>query len=140
MSSKTFTIGGTSTVGSTVTVRVANGDIKVREGILKRAGHTDIKLAALQAPMTRDEFAASLAAQGIVAVIPKGGKKAAEGAEPKAPKTPRVPKAAKTVAAATPAAEVPAETFGQRMSRIRAQKKADAEFLASQQGGEQAAA
>ena len=76
MAEKTFTIAGTSNANGTVTLRVATGRVSVREGVLRRAGHTDIQLRELPNPMTRAEAAAWLAEQGISAVLPvKGGGK-----------------------------------------------------------------
>lgn len=76
MAEKTFTIAGTSNANGEVTLRVATGRVSVREGVLRRAGHTDINLRELPNPMTRAEAAAWLAAQGISAVLPvKGGGK-----------------------------------------------------------------
>lgn len=72
---KLFTIAGTSTVDGVNTLRFATGKVKVREGVLRRAGHTDINLRELPKPMTKQDAAAWLAAQGIEAVLPvKGGK------------------------------------------------------------------
>lgn len=78
-SDKLFTIGGTSTVNGVVTLRVATGSVKVRAGVLKRAGHTDINLRELPQPMTKADAAVWLASQGIEAVVPvKGGGKQVE--------------------------------------------------------------
>lgn len=75
MTDKLFTIAGTSTVGGVNTLRFATGKVKVREGVLRRAGHTDINLRELPKPMTRAAAAAWLAAQGIQAILPvKGGR------------------------------------------------------------------
>lgn len=75
MTDKLFTIAGTSTVDGVNTLRFATGKVKVREGVLRRAGHTDINLRELPRPMTKQDAAAWLAAQGIEAVLPvKGGK------------------------------------------------------------------
>lgn len=75
MTDKLFTIAGTSTVDGVNTLRFATGKVKVREGVLRRAGHTDINLRELPRPMTRQDAAAWLAAQGIQAILPvKGGK------------------------------------------------------------------
>ena len=75
MNDKLFTIAGTSTVDGVATLRFATGKVKVREGVLRRAGHTDIQLRELPRAMIRQDAAAWLAAQGISAVVPvKGGK------------------------------------------------------------------
>lgn len=75
MNDKLFTIAGTSTVDGVATLRFATGKVKVREGVLRRAGHTEINLRELPKPMSRQDAAAWLAAQGIEAVVPvKGGK------------------------------------------------------------------
>jgi hypothetical protein len=65
---KLFTIVGTSVVGGTkLTYRVANGDIAAREKALSRAGHTEISLIALTAPMNKeDAIAFYKTSKGIV--------------------------------------------------------------------------
>jgi len=156
MSDKTFTIGGTSTVDGVNTFRVCNGEIKVREGVLRRAGHTDIKLAELPNPMTRAGAVAYLKTQGVEAIIPVGGKKKSEGASEKPAKAPKAPKQATATAelaaelATEPAAEgeaAPVLTFAEKMKLAKekkaaekaaaAQAAADAAFLAAQEGHEE---
>ena len=74
MNDKLFTIAGTSKVNGVATLRFATGNVKVREGVLRRAGFSDIQLFELPQPMTRQDAAAWLAAKGIEAVVPvKGG-------------------------------------------------------------------
>lgn len=74
MTDKLFTIAGTATVNGVNTLRFATGKASVREGVLRRAGFTDIQLFDLPNPMSKVAAAAWLAAQGIEAVVPvKGG-------------------------------------------------------------------
>jgi len=127
MKDKLYTIAGTSTVNGVNTLRVATGKIKVREGVLRRAGHTEIQLQELPRAMTRQEAAAWIAAQGIEAVVPvKGGGRVLE-------LTPEQKAAAE--AAAQKAA------FVQRMAEARAAKKKarqeamDHNFMAELTGG-----
>lgn len=124
MTDKLFTIAGTSTVDGVNTLRFATGKVKVREGVLRRAGHTDINLRELPKPMTRQEAAAWLAAQGIQAILPvKGGR-----GQPLA-LTPEQEAAAKKAA------------FVAQMAAARAAKKAeraaalDHNFMAELTGG-----
>ncbi len=55
---KLFTIAGTSVHEGKLSVRVATGKISVREGVLRRNDHTEIKLFELPQPMTRADAAA----------------------------------------------------------------------------------
>jgi len=55
MSTKTFTIAGTSVLNGKEKLRVANGTIKHRTAVLGRSGHTDINLVELPEAMTRAE-------------------------------------------------------------------------------------
>jgi hypothetical protein len=71
---KQFEIVGTSRVNGVLTFRVCNGKIKAREGILRRAGHTDISFQFLPYPMSRVEAVAFLQTQGTQAVVPAKGK------------------------------------------------------------------
>ena len=70
MLNKTYTIGGTSKLDGVVTLRVANGELAVREAVLKYHGHTDISLQVLPSEMTKLQVQAWLSAQGINAIIP----------------------------------------------------------------------
>jgi len=71
---KQFEIVGTSRVNGVLTFRVCNGKIKAREGILRRAGHTDISFQFLPYPMTKQEAVAFLQKQGTQAVVPAKNK------------------------------------------------------------------
>lgn len=153
---KLFTIAGTSTVNGVNTYRVANGKAKVREGVLRRAGHTDISLRDLPNEMSKPNAIAWLNAQGVQAVLPV--KNAVQGRPTKAAMLKAERDAAKAVeqeaapvaqedvdflaqqaAAAEAAAEVIAQveqeavtesqpelTFAQRMAAARAAKRAAA--------------
>jgi hypothetical protein len=70
-STKTFRIAGTSFYRDEHTFRFANGDAKVRMGILKRGGHTAIELGDLPQAMTKAQAVEYLTAQGVKAVVPK---------------------------------------------------------------------
>ena len=74
MTDKLFTIAGTATVNGVNTLRFATGKARVREGVLRRAGFSDIQLFDLPTAMNRQDAAAWLAAKGISGVVPvKGG-------------------------------------------------------------------
>ena len=57
---KLFSVAGVSTLNGAVKYRVANS-LK-REAILKKSGHTDIKLIELPNPMTKEDAFAFIAA------------------------------------------------------------------------------
>ena len=76
---KLFTIAGTSTVNGVNTYRVANGKAKVREGVLRRAGHTDTVFHQLPNAMDQDEAVAWLRTKGIIAVVPPGQRRGDNG-------------------------------------------------------------
>jgi hypothetical protein len=57
---KQFTVAGVSTLNGVVKYRVANS-LK-REAILKKSGHTDIKLIELPNPMSKEDAFAFIAA------------------------------------------------------------------------------
>ena len=117
---KTFTIAGTSTdENGNTTYRFANGESKVRTGVLRRAGHTNIDLKDMPSAMNKEQAVGWLNAQGIVAVLPKTGRGAAAKVEAN-PEQVAVAEAA--------AAELTAQA--------EAVAQADAEFLANLGGGE----
>ena len=120
---KLFTIAGTSTVNGVNTYRVANGKAKVREGVLRRAGHTDISLRDLPNEMSKPNAIAWLNAQGVTAVLPV--KNAVVGRPTKSATLKAERDAAKAAAAAQEAAPVAQE---------------DADFLAQQAAAAEAAA
>ena len=71
---KTFTVAGVSTLNGVVKYRVANS-LK-RDAVLKKSGHTDIKLIELPKAMSKDDAFAYIAAHtDFAAVKPtaKGG-------------------------------------------------------------------
>ena len=70
MNTKQFEIVGVSRANGVLTFRVCNGSIKVREGVLRRAGHTDISFERLPQPMTRAEAVALMKMRGVAAVVP----------------------------------------------------------------------
>lgn len=73
---KTYTFAGTSNYkGGETTYRFASGDIAVREGILRRDRHTEIRFLPLPRPMTLVDAVRWLKAQGIQAVLPTGHRK-----------------------------------------------------------------
>ena len=125
---KMYTIAGVSTLGDVVTFRFATGRAKVRAGVLKRNGHTDIDLRDLPREMTKADAQAFLEAQGINAVVPVSGRKAAVVQTPE------------EIEAAKKAAEVAAKNEERRAAR--AAKKAaevakkDDDFLAGITGEE----
>jgi len=76
---KTFTIGGTSTGPDGLRQwRFANGDPAVREAVLRKHAHTDVKFLALPRAMTKEEGIAWLTEQGITAEVLIPGRKSVE--------------------------------------------------------------
>jgi hypothetical protein len=69
-----YEIAGTSFYKRVMTFRFADGSAKVREGVLRRAGHEDIQLHQLPTPMTKEAASAWLTQQGLSrgAVMPWG--------------------------------------------------------------------
>jgi len=69
-----YEIAGTSYYKRVMTFRFADGSAKVREGVLRRAGHEDIQLHQLPTPMTKEAASAWLTQQGLSrgAVMPWG--------------------------------------------------------------------
>lgn len=61
--SKLFTIAGYSNLNGRVKLRVATGSVARRTAVLKSAGHTEINLVELPAPMTRQDAMAFVEAQ-----------------------------------------------------------------------------
>jgi len=125
---KLFTIAGTSTVNGVNTYRVANGKAKVREGVLRRAGHTDISLRDLPNEMSKPNAIAWLNAQGVTAVLPV--KNAVVGRPTKSATLKAERDAAKAAAAKAAAAAQEAAPVAQE----------DADFLAQQAAAAEAAA
>ena len=121
---KLFTIAGTSTVNGVNTYRVANGKVAVREGVLRRAGHTDISLRDLPNEMSKPNAIAWLNAQGVQAVLPV--KNAVQGRPTKA----AMLKAERDAAKAAKAVEQEAAPVAQE----------DVDFLAQQAAAAEAAA
>ena len=112
---KTFTLAGTSTDDAGITTyRFANGKAKVREGVLRRAGHTNIDLRDLPSSMGKEQAIAWLNAQGVVAVLPKTGRTAGAKADPEQVKAAEAAAAELTAQAEAVAAEDAAylETLG----------------------------
>jgi len=75
MSQKQFNIIGISRFQGVLTFRVSNGNIKHREIVLARAGHTDVQFRTLPAPMTRLDAVKWMQSQGFDAVVPAKGLK-----------------------------------------------------------------
>lgn len=63
MSNKVFTVAGTSNLNGVVKYRFANS--LSREAVLRKCGHSDIKLVELPRAMNKDEAVAFLATQGF---------------------------------------------------------------------------
>lgn len=72
---KIYSLAGTSKIDGIVTYRFASGDCKVRERILRKNGHDEIKLLETPRPMTLKDCIAWLATQGVRAVLPHGQRK-----------------------------------------------------------------
>jgi len=70
VSTKKYTIAGTSNKDGRKTYRFANGDIESRVSTLKRFEHSAIKLQELPKPMTKTQAIAFLHNAGIKAVLP----------------------------------------------------------------------
>ena len=75
---KLFTIAGTSVLNGVRTYRFANGDVKVRVGVLKRNDHTDIQMFVLPEAMEKAAAIQWLNSQGIDAVVPVTGRRKVE--------------------------------------------------------------
>jgi hypothetical protein len=105
---KLFTIAGTSIHNGEMSVRVATGKISVREGVLRRNEHTEIKLFELPNPMTRAAAAAYI--ETLNGEFPLPAPKEPKVKKEKVAKEPKVKKE-KVVKepAAEVAVEVPAE-------------------------------
>lgn len=75
MSTKQFTLAGTSVLNGVKTFRFATGKVNVRTAKLKRHSHTDVELRELPKPMSKEEAVTWLASQGISdAVVPTNRK------------------------------------------------------------------
>lgn len=72
MSNKLFTVAGTSNLNGVVKYRFATS--LAREGVLRKCGHTDIKLVELPNAMTKEEAVAFLSAKGDGAVVAPAAK------------------------------------------------------------------
>ena len=86
---KMFSVAGVSTLNGVVKYRVAN-TLK-REAILKKSGHTDIKLIELPNPMTKEDAFAFIAAHADFSAVKPSAK---GGVTPKAKTDKTVAKAA----------------------------------------------
>lgn len=75
---KLFTIAGTSVFNGVRTYRFANGQVKVRVGVLNRNDHTEIQLFELPEAMEKDAAIQWLNSQGIDAVVPVTGRRKVE--------------------------------------------------------------
>jgi hypothetical protein len=126
---KLFTIAGTSVLNGVLTFRFATGTAKIRAAVLKRGGHTDINLIDLPQPMTKVNAVAFLETQGVTAILPKSGRKAAE-------QTPEQIAAAESAKASAVAAKAAAKAV---MAAVKAEAArvaaADAAFMANVTGG-----
>lgn len=114
MSEKMFTIAGTSTFKGVSTYRFATGKVSVREGVLKRGDHTDIKLQELPKPMTKTDAIEFLKDQGVTAQMPVGRQSKVTDEE----------KAAAKAAHAAGAAERKAAGIAKRKATVAAKKAA----------------
>ena len=63
MTNKLFTVAGTSNLNGSVKYRFATS--MNRAAVLKKCGHTDIKLVELPNPMSKEDAVAFLATQGF---------------------------------------------------------------------------
>ena len=128
MADKMYTIAGVSTLNDVVTFRFATGKAKVRAGVLKRNGHTDIDLRDLPNEMTKADAQSFLEAQGITAVVPVSGRKAAVVQTPE------------EIEAARVAAEKEAKNAERRAARAAKKAaevaEADGDFIAGITGDE----
>lgn len=70
VSSKTYTIGGTSVFDGRRTFRFANGKLNVRVNMLRFSEHTAIKLVKLPRAMTKKNATAWLLTQGFKGIVP----------------------------------------------------------------------
>lgn len=71
ISTKTYTIAGTSILDGTRTFRFANGKLNVRVNMLKFKGHRAIKLQELPKPMTKvDAMVFLTEKEGVKAKLP----------------------------------------------------------------------
>jgi hypothetical protein len=114
MSEKMFTIAGTSTLKGVSTYRFATGKVSVREGVLKRGDHTDIKLQELPNPMTKADAIKFLEGQGVKAQLPAGRQTKVSDEE----------KAAAKAAHAAGAADRKAAGIAKRKATVAAKKAA----------------
>jgi len=112
-----YEIAGTSFYKRVMTFRFADGSVKVREGVLRRAGHENIQLHPLPMPMTKEAAAAWLTQQGLNrgAVMPWGHRNT------KNPKKAVVDQPVKT--AEELAAEAKAEKLAAKRARDAARKR-----------------
>ena len=70
VSTKTYTIAGTSNHEGRKTFRFGNGKLNVRTNMLRHFGHTAIKLVSLPRPMTKKTATAWLLVNGYKGVLP----------------------------------------------------------------------
>lgn len=72
MSSKLFTIAGTSILNGQLTFRFATGTIKKRAWILYHNGHKEVMLEELPEPMTKEDAVKFLTSRGVgrYAIVP----------------------------------------------------------------------
>jgi len=70
--STTYTIAGVSRAnGGLQTYRFANGSAQVRAAVLRRGGHTDIRLFGLPQPMNKVNAIKWLEEKGYSAILPE---------------------------------------------------------------------
>jgi hypothetical protein len=149
---KLFTIAGTAMINGVPTLRFATGDVRVREGVLRRAGFTPVELRELPQPMTKVDAIAWLNDQGVTGLLPVKNSvagRATRVSEARAERDAR--RAAKVAAQAEPtlneddaaflaaqaaaaqqgadaaiaAATAPTLSFAERMAAARARKAAE---------------
>lgn len=76
---KLYTIAGVARVEGVLTYRFASGTARAREGVLRRAGFTEIRFLDLPNAMNLDEAHAWMVQQGIEAELPRGQRKGENG-------------------------------------------------------------
>lgn len=139
--SKKFTLAGTSTLKGVNTYRFATGNVKVRTGVLKRNGHSDIKLLELPQAMTKEDATAWLSGQGITAHMPTGHrktdnpKKVREDKPASEPKKAAAPK--KETKKEAPKQEAP--KVDEAAAKLAAKRAKDAERKRAKRAAEKAA-
>lgn len=122
---KLYTIAGVARVEGELTYRFASGSKTAREGVLRRAGFTDIRFWDLPNAMTLSEALNWLVAQGVVALLPKGQRRGENGGAVRAipMQAPQLDAHVRTHRAWLEAEAQKKAAFVQRMAAARAAKR-----------------